>query len=66
MNKYNSKGINYQSEKDDWKKFKENSSIIQRLPLMCYMKKKWKYALPTFQNAIQIMKKQIILLIISN
>ena len=31
INKYNCKGINYPSVKDEWKK------IIQHLLLMCYM-----------------------------
>ena len=32
--KYNRKGINFPSRKDDWKKFEK---IIQQLLLMCYI-----------------------------
>ena len=36
-----------------------SKQIIQQLLLMCYMKKKWSFVLPTFQNTIQIVKNQL-------
>ena len=33
-----------------------SKQIIQQLLLMCYMKKKWDFVLPTFQNTIEIVK----------
>ena len=47
INKYNWKGINFPSEKDDWKKIKKNNVTIALNVL--YAKKK-KYILPMFQN----------------
>ena len=47
INKYNWKGINFPSEKDDWKKIKKNNVTIALNVL--YAKNK-KYILPMFQN----------------
>ena len=51
IDKYNWEGINYPSEKDNWKKFEKNN----RLLLMFCMLKKEKILL-MFQNILQILK----------
>ena len=48
LNKYNCEGINYLSEKDDWKKFEENNVTVAANVL--YAKKEKKYILLMFQN----------------
>ena len=48
IDKYNWEGINYASEKNDWKTFEKNNLFL----LMFYMLKKKKYILPMFQNII--------------
>ena len=57
ISKYNCKGINYPSEIDDRKSLRRK--ILQFL-LMCSMKKKRKYAMPTFQNTTQIVKNKLL------
>ena len=48
LNKYNWEGINYLSEKDDWKKFEENN--VTMAVNVLYAKKEKKYILLMFQN----------------
>ena len=50
LNRYNWEGINYPSEKEDWKKFEKNNLMML---LIFYMVKKKKYILPTFQDITQ-------------
>ena len=57
INKYNWKGINFQPEKDDWKKFEKNNVKIA-LNLL-YAKKK-KYILLMFQNITQIVNNKLL------
>ena len=56
INKYNWRGINYPSEKDDWKKFEKNNVTIAII--ISYAKKK-KYILLMFQNITQIIKNRL-------
>ena len=49
INKYNQEGINFRSEKDDWKNFEG----------FCMLKKK-KYILLIFQNITQIVKNKLL------
>ena len=49
INKYSWEGINFPSEKDDWKRFEKNNI------------KKKKYILLLFQNITQIMKNKLFL-----
>ena len=53
INKYNWKGINFPSEKDDWKIFKKNNGTITIN--FCMLKEK-KYILLMFQKLIQIVQ----------
>ena len=62
INKYNWEGINFPSEKGDWKRFEKNNVTIA---LFCMLKKK-KYILLMFQKINRIVKKQVILLMIPN
>ena len=48
LNKCNWEGINYLSEKDDWKKFEENN--VTMAVNVLYAKKEKKYILLMFQN----------------
>ena len=61
INKYYWEGINYISEKDDWKMFQKNNLTIA-LNVLCA--KKEKYILLTFQNIKR--EIQVILLMIPN
>ena len=54
INKYNWEGINFSSEKDDWKKIGKNNVTIAFNDL--YAKKRKKYILLMFQNITQIVK----------
>ena len=54
--KYNWHGINFLSEKDDWKKFEKNNATYDLNVL--YVKKK-KYILPMLQNITQIVKNKL-------
>ena len=56
INKYNWGGINFPSEKDDWKKFEKNNVTIAII--ISYAKKK-KYILLMFQNITQIIKNRL-------
>ena len=60
MDKYNWEGLNYVSEKDDWKKSEKNNLTIA-LNFCLVM-----YVLSMPQNITQIVKKKIILLMIKN
>ena len=51
---YNWEGIKYQLQKDGWRKFEK---MIQQL--MCYIKNKWSFVLPTFQDTIQVVKNEL-------
>ena len=63
VNQYNCEGINYPSKKIHGKKFaKSNVTIVLNI---LHAKKK-KYIMPIFQNIIETVRKQVILLIISN
>ena len=63
MIKYNWKGINYPTGKDDWKMFEKNNTKVYLNVL--YIKKEYMLCLNICQNVTQIMKK-IILLMIQN
>ena len=52
INKYKKEGINFPSEKDDWKEFEKNNVKI------ALMLKKKKYILLMFQNITQTMKNK--------
>ena len=56
VNKRNWKGINFPSEKDDWKKFEKNNTTIAINILYAKMKK---YILLMFQNITQIVKNKL-------
>ena len=56
INKYNWGGINYPSEKDDWKKFEKNNVTIA---IIISYAKKQKYILLMFQNITQIIKNRL-------
>ena len=56
INKYHCKGINFPSEKNNWKIFEKK---IQQLLLMFCMLKKKKCFLLMFQNIIQIVKSNL-------
>ena len=53
INKYKKEGINFPSEKDDWKEFEKNNVKIT------LMLKKKKYILLMFQNITQTMKNKL-------
>ena len=53
INKYKKEGINFPSEKDDWKEFEKNNVKI------ALMLKKKKYILLMFQNITQTMKNKL-------
>ena len=55
INKYNWKGINYPSGKDDWKMFEKNNPTIT---LNVLYAKKEKGVLPKFQNMTQSVKNK--------
>ena len=57
INKYDQEGINFPSEKDDWKKI---AKIMQQLLLMFCMLKKKKYILLIYQNITQIAKSKLL------
>ena len=57
IDKYNWEGINYPSEKDDWKKSKKNNVMIA-LSVFCGKKEK-KSILLMFQIITQIMKNKL-------
>ena len=57
ISKYNREGINFPSEKDDWKKSEKNNVAIALNVL--YAKKK-KYILLMFQNITQIVKNRLL------
>ena len=56
INKYNLEGINYPSNKDDWKTFGKNNPTLV-LNILCTKKKK-KYAQLISQKLIQIVKNK--------
>ena len=56
VNKYNWEGINFSSEKDDWKKIEKSNLIIA---LNVLYAKKEKYFLLMFQNITQIVKNRL-------
>ena len=56
IDKYNWEGINYTSEKDDWKMFEKNNLMIA---LKVLYAKKEKHILLTFQNITQSMKDKL-------
>ena len=53
INKYNWEGINFPSQKDDWKKLRKTSALN-----VLYAKKE-KYILLMFQNITQIVKNKL-------
>ena len=55
IGRYNWEGINYPSEKDDWKKYEKNNLAIV---LNVLYAKTRKFLLLTFQNITPIMKKK--------
>ena len=57
INKYSWKGINFPSEKNDWKKFEKNNVTIALNVL--YAKNK-KYILLMFRNITQIVKSNLL------
>ena len=59
INKYNWQGINFPSEKNDWKKFEKNNVTIALNVLRG--KKEKIYILIMFQNITQIMKNKLFL-----
>ena len=61
INKYNSEGMNYASEKDDWKKFEKNNVTIAFNVL--YAKKIYRAYVSKHNSNCE---KQVILLMISN
>ena len=52
INKYNWEGINFPSERNNWKDFEKNNLTKKKK----YMEKKKKYILLMFQNITQIVK----------
>ena len=55
INKYKWEGINYPSEKDDWKKFEKNNvTIAVNVLYAIYI-----YILLIFQNITQIVKNKL-------
>ena len=58
MNKYNWEGINFPSEKDDWKKIEKNDVTIA---LNVLYAKKEKYILLMFQNIIHSKRRRMAL-----
>ena len=56
VNKYNWDGMNFSSEKDDWKKIEKNNKTIAVNVL--YPRKK-KYILLMFENITQAMKNTL-------
>ena len=63
INKYNWEGINYPSEKDDWKKF-EKSNVTIALNVLSAKKEKIYPAYVSNHNSNR--EKQVIFLMISN
>ena len=63
INKYNSEGINFPPEKDDWKRFEKNKVTIA-LNVLYAKKEKIYPAYVSKQNSNR--EKQVILLMISN
>ena len=63
INKYNREGINFPSEKDDWKRFEKNNVAIALNAL--YAKKKYIYP-PEVSKHNSNREKQVILLMVSN
>ena len=57
INKYSWEGINFPSEKDDWKKFEKNNVTIALNVL--YAKKEKIYILLMFENITQIVKNKL-------
>ena len=57
ISEYNSKGINFPSEKDDWEKSEKNNATIALTVLRA--KKQKKYILLMFQNITQIVKNKL-------
>ena len=57
IDNYNWEGVNYPSEKDDWKRFDKNNLTIASNVL--YVKKE-KYILLMFENITQIVKSKLI------
>ena len=64
MTKINITGKKNSIKKDDWEKIEKNNRAIALNVL--YAKKEKKYILLMFQNITQIIKKQLILLMIPN
>ena len=64
MTKINITGKKNSIKKDDWEKIEKNNRAIALNVL--YAKKEKKYILLMFQNITQIIKKQLILLMILN
>ena len=56
INKYNWKGIDFLSKKDDWKKFEKNN---KKMALNVLYPKKKKYTQLIFQNITQIVKTKL-------
>ena len=56
INKYTWEGINFPSEKDDWKKIQKNNRTIALL--MFFMLKTKKYTMLMFKNMTQIVENQ--------
>ena len=56
INKYNWKGINYPSEKDEWKQIEKNNLTIA---LKVLYAKTRKHILPRFQNKTQSVKNKL-------
>ena len=63
INRYNSEGINFPLEKDDWKKIEKNNVTIA-LNVLCAKKEKIYPACVSKHNSNR--EKQVILLMISN
>ena len=57
MCKYNCKGINFPSEKNDWKKIEKNNNITIALNILC--PKKETFILLMFQYITQIVKSKL-------
>ena len=59
INKYKWEGINYPSEKDDWKKFEKNNVTIAVNVLYAIYIYIYIYILLIFQNITQIVKNKL-------
>ena len=57
INKYNWKGINYTSERDDLEKIEKNNLMVA---LNVLYPKKYIYILPMLQNITQIIKNKLL------